>query len=165
MSKNEKIAVFVAASLALVFFVFFGVFQSGSPSPLDFAIDGSNPNITGDQNQDTDSDSNEAELVIQDLVVGDGSLADNGSLVAVHYVGTFLDGTQFDSSLNRGEPLVFTLGQGLVIEGWDKGVLGMRVGGVRRLTIPPELGYGSLEVGPIPPNSTLIFEVELLDVE
>ena len=101
----------------------------------------------------------------QDLKVGDGPEAVSGKVVEVHYTGWLEDGTKFDSSLDRGEPFSFRLGAGEVIEGWDQGVAGMRVGGKRKLTIPPELGYGQEGAGGvIPPGATLVFEVELLDV-
>lgn len=103
-------------------------------------------------------------LKIEDIKLGDGAEAKAGQSVSVHYTGTLVDGTKFDSSKDRGEPFVFDLGAGQVIKGWDQGVAGMKVGGIRKLTIPPELGYGSREIGPIPANSTLIFEVELLGV-
>lgn len=106
------------------------------------------------------------ELIIEDLVVGTGQEAKSGNVITVHYTGWLEDGTEFDSSLRPGrDPLVITLGIGQVIKGWDEGIPGMKVGGKRRLTIPPRLGYGSRAVGSIPANSTLIFEVELLDVE
>lgn len=107
-----------------------------------------------------------SELNIEDIVVGGGEEAKDGNKVSVHYVGTLTDGTKFDSSRDRGDPFTFNLGAGEVIKGWDQGVLGMKVGGTRKLTIPPELGYGEAGAGSdIPPNSTLIFEVELLSVE
>jgi peptidylprolyl isomerase/FKBP-type peptidyl-prolyl cis-trans isomerase FkpA len=100
-----------------------------------------------------------------DLVVGDGEEATSGRKVTVHYTGTLTDGTKFDSSHDRRQPFSFTLGRGDVIQGWDQGVAGMRVGGKRKLTIPPELGYGARGFpGAIPPNATLVFEVELLGV-
>lgn len=104
-------------------------------------------------------------LQYEDTECGDGAEATRGSLVTVHYTGTLEDGEKFDSSLDRGEPFEFRLGRGMVIEGWEEGIQGMRVGGSRTLTIPPELGYGETGAPPqIPPNATLIFEVELLDV-
>lgn len=108
-----------------------------------------------------------SDLKIEDSVVGTGAEAVAGKAVTVNYTGTLTDGTKFDSSLNPGrEPFTFNLGAGEVIEGWDKGVAGMKVGGKRKLTIPPQLGYGERGAGAsIPPNSTLIFEVELLKVE
>ena len=106
-------------------------------------------------------------LVIEDLVVGEGNEAQDYNKVIVNYTGTLEDGSIFDSSLKPGgTPFTFTLGVGSVIKGWDLGVKGMKVGGKRRLTIPADLGYGNKGVGNvIPPNATLTFEVELLEVE
>jgi FKBP-type peptidyl-prolyl cis-trans isomerase FkpA len=104
-------------------------------------------------------------LVIEELAVGAGDAASAGQRVTVHYTGWLADGTKFDSSKDRGDPFVFPLGAQRVIAGWDEGVQGMRVGGVRKLTIPPALGYGARGAGGvIPPNATLVFEVELLGV-
>lgn len=99
-----------------------------------------------------------------DLRKGDGPLPARGQTVSVHYVGTLANGKQFDSSRDRGKPFEFALGEGQVIAGWDEGISTLRVGGKRRLVIPPELGYGRDAFGPIPGNSTLFFEVELLGV-
>jgi len=105
-------------------------------------------------------------LNIEDLVTGKGAEARSGNVVNVHYTGWLTDGSKFDSSHDRDEPFSFRLGASQVISGWDAGVQGMRVGGVRKLTIPPELGYGSQGAGGvIPPEATLVFEVELLDVQ
>ena len=106
-------------------------------------------------------------LQVGDEVVGTGTEAVAGDTVTVHYVGVLTDGKKFDSSIDRGAPFTFVLAKGDVIKGWDEGVAGMKVGGMRRLVIPPSLGYGSRDVGNglIPPNSTLIFEVQLLDVK
>lgn len=104
------------------------------------------------------------QLQIEDLEIGSGQEVKNGDTVSVHYTGTLTDGTKFDSSLDRGEPFSFTVGEGSVIKGWDEGLVGMKIGGKRKLTIPPELGYGDKQAGSIPPNSTLIFEIELLDI-
>ena len=106
-------------------------------------------------------------LVIEDLVVGEGEEAKDYNKVVVNYTGTLEDGSIFDSSLNPGrDPFTFTLGVGSVIKGWDQGVKDMKVGGKRKLTIPPELGYGDRGAGNvIPPGATLIFEVELLEIE
>jgi FKBP-type peptidyl-prolyl cis-trans isomerase FkpA len=104
-------------------------------------------------------------LKTEDVKVGTGTEATAGKNVTVHYVGTLTNGSKFDSSRDRNEGFTFRLGAGQVIEGWDKGVAGMKVGGVRKLTIPPEMGYGVRGYPPvIPGNSTLLFEVELLDV-
>ena len=105
-------------------------------------------------------------LVIEILNEGEGVSAEKYSIVTVHYTGRLQDGSVFDSSLNPGrDPFRFTVGAKQVIEGWDQGLMGMRVGEKRKLTIPPELGYGNRDMGVIPSNSTLIFEVELLEVE
>jgi FKBP-type peptidyl-prolyl cis-trans isomerase FkpA len=102
-------------------------------------------------------------LIIEDLVNGDGAEAAAGQEVTVHYTGWLTDGKKFDSSKDRDDPFVFPLGGGRVIRGWDEGVQGMKVGGKRKLTIPPALGYGARGAGGvIPPNATLVFEVELL---
>jgi peptidylprolyl isomerase len=105
-----------------------------------------------------------ADLVVEDIAVGDGDEAKPGQSVTVHYVGvSFSTGEEFDSSWNRGDPFVFPLGGGRVIAGWDQGVAGMKVGGRRRLTIPPHLGYGDRGAGAaIKPGETLIFIVDLL---
>ena len=105
-------------------------------------------------------------LEIEDMEVGTGIEAANGDRVTVHYTGWLIDGIKFDSSIDRGQPFVFSLGAGQVIQGWDRGVRGMQVGGVRKLTIPPELAYGDRPVGGglIPANSTLVFEVQLVEI-
>ena len=105
------------------------------------------------------------ELKIEDVVVGEGEEAVGGKQVTVHYTGTFTDGTKFDSSVDRGEPFTFTLGARQVIEGWDEGVAGMKVGGKRKLTIPSDMAYGPEDYGSIPGGSTLLFDVELLEVK
>ena len=105
-------------------------------------------------------------LVIEDIKVGEGKEVEKYNIVTVNYTGLLEDGTKFDSSLNPGRtPFRFTVGAKQVIKGWDEGLIGMKVGGKRKLTIPPELGYGSRDNGPIPANSTLIFEIDLLGIE
>jgi FKBP-type peptidyl-prolyl cis-trans isomerase FkpA len=115
--------------------------------------------------------SNNAPYSQTDLRLGTGTLAETGKVLTVNYTGWFYSttgtdhkGPEFDSSTGRG-PFSFTLGGSEVIKGWDQGLVGMRVGGIRRLVIPPSLGYGSVRFGPIPPNATLLFEVELVDVQ
>ena len=133
-----------------------------------FELDPSDPNpILFAMAEETQSDSNskttESGLTIIDIVLGEGEEAMSGQTVTVNYTGTLENGEQFDTSIGRA-PFPFPLGAGRVIKGWDEGVVGMKVGGKRKLVIPPELGYGSRNMGPIPANSTLIFEVELLKV-
>lgn len=156
MKTYQWIAVFAAVVIVFVFFGFDHIFSSL---------------IWSDQGRDTSLQENVTKdamdtsgLKIEDVVVGTGEEAVNGMLVAVNYLGTFTNGVKFDSSYDRGEPIQFVLGSGYVIPGWEQGILGMKVGGKRKLTIPPELAYGSTAKGPIPPNSTLLFDVELVGV-
>jgi len=121
------------------------------------AVQNSKPETTNNMDSST-------ELKIEDVKVGTGAAVKAGDTITVHYTGTFADGTKFDSSLNRGEPFSFQV-PGQVIAGWNQGVLGMQVGGVRKLIIPPQLGYGPNDYGPIPGNSTLYFTIELLGIE
>ena len=121
------------------------------------AVQNSKPGTTNNMDSST-------ELKIEDVKVGTGAAVKAGDTITVHYTGTFADGTKFDSSLNRGEPFSFQV-PGQVIAGWNQGVLGMQVGGVRKLIIPPQLGYGPNDYGPIPGNSTLYFTIELLGIE
>ena len=113
-----------------------------------------------------DKEAMNGELIIEDLKVGEGSEVVKYNIVTVNYTGWLTDGTKFDSSLNPGRsPFRFTVGGGQVIKGWDEGLIGMKVGGKRKLTIPPSMGYGNQDMGVIPPNSTLIFEIDLLIIE
>ena len=121
-------------------------------------IQNSNPNLK--------TEVETISVKIKTLKEGAGAPAKNGDKLSMHYVGTLENGKKFDSSRDRGTPFEFTLGTGEVIKGWDVGILGMKVGEIRRLTIPPELGYGARGAGSlIPPNATLIFEVELLKIK
>lgn len=147
LNKNEWIAVFVAISVVGFFFVF------GQTLISIF-----NPQAKTIMQQQSD-------LQIQDEIIGTGETALPGMLVTVHYVGHFSDGKVFDSSVDRNEPFKFLLGSGQVIKGWDQGVVGMKVGGKRILIVPPSLGYGMQDYGPIPGGSVLIFEIELIKVE
>jgi FKBP-type peptidyl-prolyl cis-trans isomerase FkpA len=105
-------------------------------------------------------------LIIEDMVVGEGAEAAAGQHVTVHYTGWLTDGRKFDSSKDRNDPFAFALGARHVLAGWDEGVQGMKIGGTRKLTIPPDLGYGARGAGGvIPPNATLVFEVELLGLD
>ena len=148
LSQNEWIAVVIAVFVVGFFFVF--------GQTLISAFNGNSQNNIMDKTPN---------VFVQDEVIGIGDEAVSGSMVVVHYTGKFVDGKVFDSSVTRGEPFQFVLGAGQVIKGWDAGIVGMRVGGKRILSIPPEFGYGANDYGPIPGGSTLIFEVELLKVE
>jgi peptidylprolyl isomerase len=151
MSKKTRIA--VAIAIILVLLLIGGGLVSG--------LFTSNTNKT----QDTTMQQQTTQIQSQDITVGTGTVAVAGKEVTVNYTGVFADGKKFDSSLDRGVPFTFTLGAGQVIKGWDIGVEGMKVGGQRILVIPPELGYGANDYGPIPGNSTLTFEIELLGVK
>ena len=118
----------------------------------------------GGGNDTTSPSTGGGTLLVEDLVVGTGATAAVGDTVSVHYVGTLTNGTVFDSSYSRNQPFTFRVGAGQVIAGWDQGIPGMKVGGKRRLTIPPSLGYGNQANGPIPANSTLRFEIDLLSI-
>ncbi|WP_348946368.1 FKBP-type peptidyl-prolyl cis-trans isomerase [Chitinibacter sp. FCG-7] len=105
------------------------------------------------------------ELIIEDLIVGDGKEAVRGALITTHYTGTLEDGTVFDSSIAKGKPFQCVIGTGRVIKGWDQGIMGMKVGGKRKLFVPAHLAYGERQIGAhIKPNSNLLFEIELLEV-
>lgn len=120
--------------------------------------------VQEDSDCSTEEVTTEKGLVYKDIECGDGAEAEQGATISVHYTGTLEDGTEFDSS-EGGEPIQFVLGAGQVIEGWDLGFQGMKVGGKRQLTIPPELAYGEAGAPPtIPPGATLLFDVELVDV-
>ena len=150
MNKKINTAIAIGAALLVIGFLFFGNLFMGLLKPNN-----------GTQNIQMITTGVQKE----DIIVGTGEVAAPGDKVVVHYVGTLVDGKVFDSSRDRGAPFSFDLGTGQVIRGWDEGVAGMRVGGTRRLTIAPDYGYGDRAVGPIPRNSVLIFEVELIGVE
>lgn len=149
LNKNQWIA--VSLSLAFLTYLLFTapLMNLFNPPPAD----------------NLDTQAPQTGFVIQEIIVGEGALAEPGDILTVHYIGTLSDGRVFDSSLEKNLPFSFTLGTGQVIRGWDEGLSGMRVGGKRLLIIAPDYGYGEFGVGIIPPNSTLIFEIELLDVE
>jgi peptidylprolyl isomerase len=112
-----------------------------------------------------DNNGNVKSMIIEDINVGEGAEVKNGDTVAVHYVGNLQDGTEFDNSKKRGEPFTFTVGGSQVIKGWEEGLIGMKIGGKRVLIIPPEKAYGERGIGPIPPNATLVFAIELVEIK
>lgn len=129
-------------------------------------INAKNSNNPKTMNTTTSNQGKSSKLKIEDLKIGRGVAVKSGDTILIHYRGTLTNGTEFDSSYKRNEPFETAIGVGRVIEGWDKGVIGMKVGGKRKLTIPPDMGYGSQGAGDaIPPNSTLIFEVELMGIK
>jgi FKBP-type peptidyl-prolyl cis-trans isomerase len=162
LTRQEWIGVCVA--IIATTFIFFG----GSLWNFFFGAGDVVRNIQGSDPQATQIELTNVSTVegleIYDIQVGTGDEAVKGKTVSAHYIGFLPDGTKFDSSEKRG-PHEFTLGARTVIEGWDLGLVGMKEGGIRRLVISPELGYGNQPIGPIPANSTLIFEVQLVDVK
>jgi FKBP-type peptidyl-prolyl cis-trans isomerase len=151
MDKNFMIAVIIGI-LALCVFAYF-IFGLG---------DRASQTVTATTNQ---SQPSESKLKVEDEKVGTGPAVKSGDTISINYVGTLTNGTKFDSSYDRGTPFETQIGVGQVIKGWDEGVVGMKVGGKRKLTIPPSLGYGDQAQGSIPANSTLIFEVELVSIK
>ncbi|NCS99389.1 FKBP-type peptidyl-prolyl cis-trans isomerase [Candidatus Parcubacteria bacterium] len=139
-----------------------------SPAKDNVGVDSNNAedNINTMDQENTNTANEESGLIVEVLQEGNGQEAKNGDVVSVHYTGTLLDGTKFDSSVDRGTPFDFNLGAGQVIAGWDQGVLGMKIGEKRKLIIPADLAYGDRGAGGlIPPGATLVFEVELLAIK
>lgn len=175
MSKNIAPLLIV---LAVVFIGGLGIFflsnqktqtpeinLNPTPLPTNAIISTPVPQATNEANMDNIKTTQDG-LIIQDIVIGSGQEVKSGDSVTVHYLGTLENGTKFDSSYDRNTPFTTQIGVGQVIKGWDEGIVGMKVGGKRKLTIPPTLGYGQQGAGEsIPPNSTLIFEVELLGIK
>ncbi len=164
LTKNQWIAVTVALVAIIIFFGY-----SYIPNIFNQMSNNNTNQVANDQNVAPEAaiqtiTTPTGDMTFQDEVVGTGTEAMAGDSVTVNYTGTFTDGTKFDSSYDHGQPFTFTLGAGQVISGWDIGVAGMKEGGKRKLIVPPALGYGPNNYGPIPGNSTLNFEVELLKV-
>lgn len=157
-SRNKYIAVSVGLILVS------GVFILGPVGlfPINELFD---QEAVSESPRDTPSAVTSEGIIVQDVTIGTGREAGQGDRVAVHYVGQFENGTVFDSSIENSTPFIFTLGTGEVIAGWERGIEGMKPGGRRTLTIPPELAYGIEGRGPIPPNATLIFDVTLVAIE
>ena len=162
--KPTQAGIAVALALAVVIIVF--IFPGLSPFPSTSAPAAVDADLTTADNQSTPTAMSPDSLQLTDQIVGTGMVAENGDTVTVNYIGAFTNGTVFDASANHGSSgFDFVLGAGRVIAGWDQGVAGMKVGGKRMLVVPPALGYGSQDYGPIPANSTLVFEIELLEVQ
>ena len=153
---TQIVGIVLVTSLAIVAGLYFLFSRSsGKPAP---AVNKVTPVI------DAQTVTTASGLQYVDEVIGGGPSPRTGQMVSVHYTGTLMNGTKFDSSVDKGTPFSFPIGMGRVIKGWDEGLMTMKVGGKRRLTIPPELAYGAKGSGIIPANATLIFEVELLGV-
>ncbi len=164
MWEGKKIA--AAVAIIAILFVGFLVFGRKSEEKM--------PDLPNVNSQQESSSANSMEattsvsqsgLKIEDIQAGNGPQVKSGDTVTIHYKGTLTSGTKFDSSYDRGTPFTTQIGAGQVIKGWDIGVIGMRVGGRRKLTIPPDLAYGSRDIPGIPANSTLVFELELLAIK
>lgn len=153
LSKKEWVAVAVAV-------VFVGYTLFGGNIMSLFQKNLMNQNSASVANSQS---TNNNGVIINNVVVGQGAEVKTGQLVSVHYILSLSDGTVVQNSKDFGQPFKFTLGAGQVIPGWEQGFTGMKVGGVRTIIIPPELAYGSQQAGPIPPNSTLVFTIELID--
>ena len=171
MTKNNfvYVALIVMIGITIWFFIrkSYGVSQNAQIDKLIKVA----PTLTTTPNMQNSNDEGgkwiklDNGLQVQDTTIGFGQEAKPGDMIAANYIGTLDDGTQFDSSYDRGQPFAFVLGQGMVIKGWDIGIIGMKVGGKRKLVIPPDLGYGPNGNGSIPANATLYFDVELMAVQ
>ena len=172
---NTQKVILIIIILIIAIFGFYFMFQNSQKKEEPKENNSGNQGAVGEEDKSSSSPFTVARVLkeqnggleVEVIQEGQGKEAENGNIISVHYTGTLEDGSKFDSSRDRGQPFSFTLGAGQVIRGWDLGVLGMKVGEKRKLTIPPELGYGERGTpgGPIPPNAILIFEVELLNVQ
>jgi FKBP-type peptidyl-prolyl cis-trans isomerase len=160
---SKKNLIIICLVLAVIIIGGYFLWQNNYKSSGSALSEGLNQN---QQNSQQTSDNYEIQgMKVEILTQGTGEGAKTGDLVTVNYVGILQDGTKFDSSIDRGQPFAFTLGQNSVIQGWEQGLVGMKPGEKRKLTIPPELGYGSQGAGGvIPPNATLIFEIDMISI-
>lgn len=152
MTKNFIAAVIIGVLVLIIFAYFI------------FGLNGSTPSQSTPQTAPSQAANND-KLQVVDEKIGTGSAVKSGDTVQINYVGTLTNGTKFDASADHGGPFTTQIGVGQVIKGWDEGIIGMKVGGKRKLVIPPSLGYGDQSVGNIPPNSTLIFQVQLVGIK
>lgn len=174
MNRVEAIGIFasiVVMALALVVIRFSTNDGTGAIAETDGDTQGAvvvasgEPNTLASAIEDAATTNGELkDLVVNDITVGSGPEVKEGDTISVHYIGRTRDGLEFDNSYNRGTPFTLTIGEGRVISGWEQGLLGMQAGGERVLVIPPSMAYGNRQVGPIPPNSILVFVVELLSI-
>ena len=162
LSLNQGIAVAVALVATFVILFFSSYIFGGASGAQNQAT--TQKAAVSDTVSNTASDLGGA-IKVENTAVGTGRAVNSGDTISVHYIGALADGTKFDNSYDRGEPISFTVGAGQLIKGFDEGVVGMQINGKRKITIPPELGYGAQQVGPIPANSTLVFEVELVSIK
>ncbi len=171
MIKRKSLKRYLMIILPIIIFSVLFIFIMDKTNPTDSNEDGYEEytqeeleELAESMESTSDSTGDFEEFIVEDIEVGNGIEVKEGDVLKVHYIGTLIDGTQFDSSYDRGEPFEFTIGEGSVIEGWDEGLIGMKVGGKRKLSIPSELGYGEIGSSSIPPNAGLIFEVELIEI-
>lgn len=175
VNKYEAIGIFVCvAMMALAIFLlrlddhtrlFSGIDAQSQAASVVVSEDDGDEVLVHSLTEAMDTDGSVKNLLIDDVIIGEGNAVEEGDTVSVHYIGTLQNGQQFDNSYTRGEPFTFTVGNNQVIEGWEQGLIGMQKGGQRILVIPPELAYKNQTVGPIPANSTLVFAIELVDIK
>ena len=166
MQKNKRNYTIRLMNRNFIYAIVIGIIVLGVFAYFIFGLNEgpASTNITSDAPPATTKETN-ANVKIEDIKVGTGAAVKSGDTIVIDYTGTLANGTKFDSSLDRGTPFETQIGVGQVIKGWDLGVIGMKVGGERKLTIPPELGYGDQGQGSIPPNSVLIFDVILREIK
>ncbi len=166
MNKSVYIFIFFTIVVSALFFV---LLLNSNQKNMDSKTNNDNNEVVVDDQQDQTQQLQSAgdveELSIETLIKGEGKEVVSGDTIVVDYEGRFLDGVKFDSSYDRGEPFSFTIGQGSVIQGWEQGLVGMKVGEIRKLTIPSDLGYGPDDYSGIPGGSALVFEIELIEIK
>ena len=171
LQKYELLGIFASAGLMALALFLLRVDNTMEEAPLEAqpasaiqVVSDETGGLEGALGQAFAERDNLTQLVVDDVRLGSGSKVETGDQVTVHYVGRLANGQEFDSSYNRDEPFTFTVGAGEVITGWEEGIVGMKVGGERVLVVPPAMAYGARGMGPIPPNATLLFLVELVAI-